>query len=232
MPQETLVRNKSLLDWASSINLTLPTYKYHSSFQTCIVFRPNTTRSNRCNWSQLKDASGFNAKFRGNFKNYLNFDLSLFYLSYNNHWWSNTICKQWSNARYFSFQNQFRTVNKGLKGFNLNVTRLFGLDKIWCLRLFFRWVLLIVVTGISKPSLRQERAKILPLQPFGQPVENAPRYIHNLGLSWSNNQFSSTMQYRMSGRVFTDANNTTAASVNGYYRSTRRLSCIWLGNWI
>jgi Fe(3+) dicitrate transport protein len=42
----------------------------------------------------------------------------------------------------------------------------------------------------------------------GNRVENAPRYIHNLGLSWSNNQFSTTMQYRISGKVFTDANNT------------------------
>jgi Fe(3+) dicitrate transport protein len=46
-------------------------------------------------------------------------------------------------------------------------------------------------------------------------VENALRYIHNLGLSWSNNQFSTTMQYRISGKVFTDANNTTAPSANG-----------------
>jgi Fe(3+) dicitrate transport protein len=54
--------------------------------------------------------------------------------------------------------------------------------------------------GISKPSLRQELAKILPLpKTIGQPSRNAPRYIHNLGLSWSNN--FRTMQYRMSGRV-------------------------------
>jgi Fe(3+) dicitrate transport protein len=34
----------------------------------------------------LKDASGYNADlgYRGTFKNYLNFDFSLFYLSYNN----------------------------------------------------------------------------------------------------------------------------------------------------
>jgi Fe(3+) dicitrate transport protein len=44
----------------------------------------------------LKDASGFNADlgFRGNFKNYLNFDLSLFYLSYTTVLVGNTICKQ------------------------------------------------------------------------------------------------------------------------------------------
>ena len=49
----------------------------------------------------------------------------------------------------------------------------------------------------------------------GNRVENAPRYIHNFGLSWSNSSFSTTLQYRLSGKVFTDANNTTTASVNG-----------------
>jgi hypothetical protein len=76
---------------------------------------------------------------------------------------------------------------------------------------------LIVVTGISKPSLRQELDKILPLPKttFRATSGKCPRYIHNLGLSWSNNQFSTTMQYRISGKVFTDANNTTAPSANG-----------------
>jgi outer membrane receptor protein involved in Fe transport len=73
---------------------------------------------------------------------------------------------------------------------------------------------LIVVTNF-KPSLRQERAKILPLpKTTFQATSEMPQDTFT-GLSWSNNQFSSTMQYRMSGRVFTDANNTTAASVNG-----------------
>ena len=49
----------------------------------------------------------------------------------------------------------------------------------------------------------------------GNRVENAPRYIHNFGLSWSNNAFSATMQYRLSGMIFTDANNTVTPSLNG-----------------
>jgi Fe(3+) dicitrate transport protein len=49
----------------------------------------------------------------------------------------------------------------------------------------------------------------------GNRVENAPRYIHNFGLSWGNNNLSATMQYRMSGRIFTDANNTVTPSTNG-----------------
>ncbi len=49
----------------------------------------------------------------------------------------------------------------------------------------------------------------------GNRVENAPRYIHNFGLSWGNEAISITTQYRMSGRIFTDANNTENPSSNG-----------------
>jgi Fe(3+) dicitrate transport protein len=46
-------------------------------------------------------------------------------------------------------------------------------------------------------------------------VENAPRYIHNFGMSWGNNNISATIQYKMSGRIFTDSGNTVAPSANG-----------------
>ena len=49
----------------------------------------------------------------------------------------------------------------------------------------------------------------------GNQVENAPRYIHNFGMSWGNNNFSATLQYKMSGKIFTDANNTVTPSANG-----------------
>jgi hypothetical protein len=52
--------------------------------------------------------------------------------------------------------------------------KLFDMDKKYA-NLDFCRVLLIVVTGISKPSLRQELDKILPLPKttFGNRVENA-----------------------------------------------------------
>jgi Fe(3+) dicitrate transport protein len=56
---------------------------------------------------KLKDASGFNADlgFRGNF-NYLNFDFSLFYLSYNNRIGGVTqFVNNDPSQGYFSFQN-------------------------------------------------------------------------------------------------------------------------------
>jgi Fe(3+) dicitrate transport protein len=50
----------------------------------------------------------------------------------------------------------------------------------------------------------------------GKRVENAPRYIHNFGISWSKNQFSTTLQYKTSGEyLLMPANNTPTPSANG-----------------
>jgi len=49
----------------------------------------------------------------------------------------------------------------------------------------------------------------------GKRVENAPRYIHNFGISWNKKQFSTTLQYKTSGKIYTDANNTTTPSATG-----------------
>jgi Fe(3+) dicitrate transport protein len=47
----------------------------------------------------------------------------------------------------------------------------------------------------------------------GKRVENAPRYIHNLGLSWEK-QHINYVAIPLNRKIF-DANNTTTASANG-----------------
>ena len=172
----------------------------------------------------LKDASGFNADvgFRGAFKNYLNFDFSLFYLSYNNRIGNirQFINNDTAQGTYIYKTNLGETVNKGIEGFfNLNFTKLFEIDKPYGNLDFFASVSFIdsrykdfktfTTTGTA-PNVTITETNL-----SGNRVENAPRYIHNFGLSWGNNNISATMQYRMSGRVFTDANNTKSPSANG-----------------
>ncbi|MEM0542220.1 TonB-dependent receptor [Flavobacterium sp. j3] len=176
----------------------------------------------------LKDASGFNADlgFRGTFKNYLNFDFSLFYLSYNNRIGG---IRQFVNndptqGTFLFRTNLGETVNKGIEGFaNLNITRLFEIEKPFGNLDFFASVSFIdsrytdfkIFTVVPIPDSNPPSATIRETNLSGNRVENAPRYIHNFGLSWSNNNISATAQYRMSGRIFTDANNTTTPSTNG-----------------
>jgi len=167
----------------------------------------------------LKDASGFNADvgFRGTFKNYLNFDFSLFYLSYNNRIGRITQLNNNPTPSTFLFvTNLGETVNKGIEGFaNLNITKLFEIEKPYGNLDLFSTISFIDSRYTDFKRYNTSGTNITVTNLSGNRVENAPRYIHNFGLSWSNNNISATAQYRMSGRIFTDANNTTTPSANG-----------------
>jgi Fe(3+) dicitrate transport protein len=172
----------------------------------------------------LKDASGFNADlgFRGTFKKYLNFDVSLFYLSYNNRIGGvrQFINNDPSQGTFLFRTNLGETVNKGIEGFaNLNITRLFDIERPYGNLDFFASVSFIdsryTDFRIFSASGTAPNVSITETNLSGNRVENAPRYIHNFGLSWSNSSISTTVQYRMSGRIFTDANNTNTPSANG-----------------
>jgi len=172
----------------------------------------------------LADASGFNADlgFRGTFKNYLNFDFSLFYLSYTNRIGGvrQFINNDPTQGTFLYRTNLGEIVNKGIEGFfNLNITRLFEVEKPYGNLDLFTSISFIdsryTDFSIFSASGTAPNVTITETNLLGNRVENAPRYIHNFGLSWGNNNLSATMQYRMSGRIFTDANNTATPSANG-----------------
>ncbi|WP_445713381.1 TonB-dependent receptor family protein [Flavobacterium sp.] len=172
----------------------------------------------------LKDASGFNADlgYRGTFKNYLNFDFSLFYLSYNNRIGG---VRQFVNndpteGTFLYRTNLGETINKGIEGFaNLNVTRFFEVEnRLGNIDLFATISFIdsrYTDFKIYSASGTAPNVVITENNLKGNRVENAPRYIHNFGLGWNKNNFSATLQYKMSGKIYTDANNTVTPSANG-----------------
>ena len=174
----------------------------------------------------LKDASGYNADlgYRGVYKGFLNFDVSLFYLSYNNRVGG---LRQFFNndstqGTYLFRTNLGETVNKGIESFaDLNITKMLGIEKPYGNLDVFASMSFIdseyvnfkkTTTTGTAPNI-----EITEINLSGNRVENAPRYIHNFGMSWGNNNFSATVQYKMSGRIFTDADNTKEASPNGQF---------------
>ena len=172
----------------------------------------------------LKDASGFNADlgYRGTYRGYLNFDFSLFYLSYNNRIGGirQFIDNDPSKGTYLYRTNLGETRNKGIEGFaDVNITKLFGVEKPFGNVNMFASISFIdakyvdfktsVATGTA-PNVVITEANL-----SGNRIENAPRYIHNFGVSWSNPNFSATIQQKVSGKIYTDATNTETASANG-----------------
>lgn len=174
--------------------------------------------------TNLKDASGFNADlgYRGTVKDYLNFDFGLFYLSYNNRIGGirQFIDNDPAKGIYLYRTNLGETVNKGIESFvNLNITKLFEIEKPYGnLDVFATMSFIdsrytdfnVYTTSGTAPNITITKTNLA-----GNRVENAPRYIHNFGISWGNNNISATVQYRISGKIFTDANNTVTPSANG-----------------
>lgn len=174
--------------------------------------------------SNLKDASGFNADlgYRGTFKNYLNFDFSLFYLSYNNRIGGirQFVNNDPSQGTYLFRTNLGATINKGIEGFvNINITRFFDIENNFGNVDVFATISFIdsryTDFKIYSATGTTPNVLITASNLSGNRVENAPRYIHNFGITWSKNQFSTTLQYKTSGKIFTDANNTLEPSANG-----------------
>lgn len=171
----------------------------------------------------LKDASGYNADlgYRGVYKRFLNFDVSVFYLSYNNRVGGvrQYINNDPSQGTYLFRTNLGETRNKGIESFvDLNITKLFDIDKPYGNLDIFASMSFIdskyvdfktTTTSGSAPNIVINETNLA-----GNRVENSPRYIHNFGISWGNNNFSATVQYKMSGKIFTDANNTVTPSAN------------------
>ncbi len=172
----------------------------------------------------LKDSKGYNADlgYRGVYKGFLNFDVGLFYLSYQdrvggiNQFVDNDPTK----GTYLYRTNLGETRNKGIESFvDLNVTKMFGVHKPYGNLDIFASMSFIDSRYVDFKRTTQTGTapdiKITETNLAGNQVENAPRYIHNFGMSWGNNNFSATVQYKMSGDIFTDATNTVAPSANG-----------------
>lgn len=166
----------------------------------------------------LKDASGFNADlgYRGTLKSYLNFDVGLFYLKYNNRI---GILSQ-NGAPYKT--NIGTSVSKGLESYvELSVMRLFTQNsKIGTLTVFTSNALINAkYVAWNNPAIANDPTKSIK----DKRVENAPNYIHRLGLSYYIRTFSASIQFNRVGDVFTDAANTeipnatgTIGKLNGY----------------
>ena len=172
----------------------------------------------------LKDASGYNADlgYRGVYKGFVNFDVSVFYLSYNNRVGGvrQFINNDPTQGTYLFRTNLGETRNKGVEGFvDVNITKMIGKENsfgnldVFASMSFIdsRYVDFKTTTSTgTAPNIVITETNLA-----GNQVENAPRYIHNFGISWGNNNFSATAQYKMSGQIFTDANNTVTPSSNG-----------------
>jgi Fe(3+) dicitrate transport protein len=152
----------------------------------------------------LKDAKGFNADlgYRGKIKSYLQFDLSLFYLNYNNR--IGNIIPSGKNYRLIT--NVGASNSKGLESYiEFNPIRAFTKSsKTDC----------IVFASYSYTNARYSNNHA-DASTKGKKVENAPANIVRAGITISIQSFQLTAQLSKVDETFSDANNTRVPSLNG-----------------
>lgn len=152
----------------------------------------------------LKDAKGYNIDlgYRGKVHNYLQFDLSGFYLQYNNRIGALTP----AGANYRLVTNVGNSTSKGFEGYvEFNPVKAFAGNTAADLFLFgsYAWVD-AKYSGNQKISATE-----------GKKVENAPAHILRSGITAGYKNFLLTGQVSYVGETFSDANNAIAPSANG-----------------
>ncbi len=166
----------------------------------------------------LKDASGFNADlgYRGSLRDFLNFDIGVFYLHYDNR-----IGVITQNGAPFK-TNIGTSVSKGVESYiELDVLKIFTDYATFGSISLFASNSLIDANYVSwrNPAIENDPEKSIK----NKRVENAPRYIHRFGATYSLKGFSATVQWSSVGDVYTDAANTetpnasaTVGKLSGY----------------
>lgn len=152
----------------------------------------------------LKDAKGYNIDlgYRGKVKNFIQFDVSGFYLQYNNR--VGTITP--TGATYRLITNVGASTSKGFEGYvEFNPIRAFTKSKHTDVIIFGSY-------GYTDAKYSGDHKDA---NTKGKKVENAPAHIFRGGITGGYRGFLLTAQISSVGETFSDANNTVAASANG-----------------
>lgn len=150
----------------------------------------------------LTDSKGYNIDlgYRGKISSYLTFDVSAYFLTYNNR--VGTI----TTPTYRLITNVGNSISKGLETFiQWNLLKCFEKNSAKDLFLFTTYS----YTNATYSSNHKD-ANIA-----GKKVENAPEHILRTGITYANKKITFTTQYSFVSSTFSDANNTKQPTING-----------------
>ncbi|MBX2933853.1 MAG: TonB-dependent receptor [Ferruginibacter sp.] len=148
----------------------------------------------------LKDAKGFNtdAGYRGIIKNFLNFDLGVFYLAYNNRIGVLVQTDPLTGNTYSVRKNIANSVHKGIESYiEFNLLKYLNAKSECGLSIFnsFAYINAKYTTGEFK----------------GNRVEAAAKTINRIGLIFNSKQISTTFQVNSVGDAYGDASNVKSS---------------------
>ncbi|UPT65298.1 MAG: TonB-dependent receptor [Sphingobacteriales bacterium JAD_PAG50586_3] len=156
----------------------------------------------------LKDAKGYTADlgWRGFIKNWFNFDVSLFYLQYNNRAGRVTITNGNTSYQYVTNLNSSRTLGTEFYA-EFNLLKLIRPAKLAGLSVYASGTIQNAeyTDGLINGGTNTE------VDMKGKKVEYAPAKVIRAGINYSYKSFSTSLQVAYTDEVFADANNTESS---------------------
>jgi Fe(3+) dicitrate transport protein len=164
----------------------------------------------------LTDATGYNADlgYRGKIKNFLQFDVSAYYLQYNNR--VGTLQQQRIDGSFYNLRTNIgNSSSKGVEAFaEFSPIKAFLTEKPSDITIFASYAYNDSRYGDLK-TVTKSGTTLVENNLQNKTVENAPAHILRTGLSYWYKGFGATAQYSHTAQAFADANNTETASANG-----------------
>jgi Fe(3+) dicitrate transport protein len=167
--------------------------------------------------ANLKDANGYNLDlgWRGTLKDYLFFDVSGYYLRYNNR--IGLITQQRADGTFYNLRTNVGNSNS--KG----VEALIELSPIKALVKKSNFGNIILFTSLAFIDARYDNFRVVTKQGNSlvesslknKRIENAPQQIVRTGITYAYKQVTATIQYNFVSNAFSDANNTVAPVATG-----------------
>ena len=153
----------------------------------------------------LKDSKGYNLDlgYRGKVKDFLQFDVSGFYLQYNNRIGTVTVA---GSPSYRLITNVGNSTSKGFEGYaEFNAARIFLKNKNADIIVFGSY-------GYTDAKYATDHKDATTK---GKKLENAPQHIFRGGITAGYKKILITTQISRVGETFSDANNTINPTANG-----------------
>ena len=150
----------------------------------------------------LKDSKGYNIDlgYRGKVSSYLQFDVSFFYLQYNNRIGAVTTTGSPSNRLITNVGN---STSKGIESFvEWNIVKMFKQNAAHDVSLFITYAF---NNATYSSNFKDANTK-------GKKLENAPSHIFRSGISLGKKNILLTTQINYVGQTFSDGNNTVIPS--------------------
>ena len=150
----------------------------------------------------LKDSKGYNIDlgYRGKVSSYLQFDVSFFYLQYNNRIGAVTTTGSPSNRLITNVGN---STSKGIESFvEWNIVKTFKQNAAYDVSLFITYAF---NNATYSSNFKDANTK-------GKKLENAPSHIFRSGISLGKKNILLTTQINYVGQTFSDGNNTVIPS--------------------